>query len=85
VAGVGVCDDEAVRVLVTEGPKRVRELAALGAEFERTDSGEIALTREGGHLHDRIAHAGGDATGREISRALIEALHAVRADPNIEV
>jgi L-aspartate oxidase len=85
VAGVGVCDEEAVRVLVTEGPKRVRELAALGAEFERTDSGEIALTREGGHLRDRIAHAGGDATGREISRALIEALHAVREDPKIEV
>jgi L-aspartate oxidase len=85
VAGVGVCDEEAVRVLVTEGPKRVRELAALGAEFERTDSGEIALTREGGHLRDRIAHAGGDATGREISRALIEALHAVWEDPKIEV
>jgi L-aspartate oxidase len=85
VAGVGICDEEAVRVLVTEGPKRVRELAALGAEFERTDSGEIALTREGGHLHNRIAHAGGDATGREISRALIEALDAVRQDPGIEV
>jgi L-aspartate oxidase len=85
VAGVGICDEDAVRVLVTEGPKRVRELAALGAEFERTDSGEIALTREGGHLTDRIAHAGGDATGREISRALIEALNAVREDPKIEV
>jgi L-aspartate oxidase len=85
VAGVGICDEEAVRVLVTEGPKRVRELAAMGTEFERTDSGEIALTREGGHLKDRIAHAGGDATGREISRALIEALHAVREDPKIEV
>ena len=85
VAGVGICDEEAVRVLVTEGPKRVRELAAMGAEFERTDSGELALTREGGHLTDRIAHAGGDATGREISRALIEALHSVREDPKIEV
>jgi L-aspartate oxidase len=85
VAGVGICDEEAVRVLVTEGPKRVRELAAMGAEFERTDSGELALTREGGHLKDRIAHAGGDATGREISRALIEALHAVLEDPKIEV
>lgn len=84
-AGVGICDESAVRVLVTEGPKRVRELAELGARFERTDSGEIALTREGGHLRDRIAHAGGDATGREISRALTEALHAVREDPGIEV
>ena len=85
VAGVGVCDVEAVRALVTEGPARVRELVALGAEFDRTPEGEIALTREGGHHRDRIAHAGGDATGREISRALIAALEAVRHDPGIEV
>ena len=85
VAGVGICDEDAVRVLVTEGPQRVRELVALGANFERTAGGEIALTREGGHGRDRIAHAGGDATGREISRALIEALHAVQEDPGIEV
>jgi L-aspartate oxidase len=85
VAGVGICDEDAVRVLVTEGPQRVRELVALGANFERTAEGEIALTREGGHRRDRIAHAGGDATGREISRALIEALHAVQEDPGIEV
>jgi L-aspartate oxidase len=85
VAGVGICDEDAVRVLVTEGPQRVRELIALGANFERTAEGEIALTREGGHGRDRIAHAGGDATGKEISRALIEALHAVQEDPGIEV
>ena len=85
VAGVGICAEDAVRVLVTEGPQRVRELMALGANFERTLEGEIALTREGGHGRDRIAHAGGDATGREISRALIEALHAVQEDPTIEV
>jgi L-aspartate oxidase len=85
VAGVGLCDPEAVRVLVTEGPARVHELVDLGTRFERTASGDIALTREGGHLQDRIAHAGGDATGREISRALLEALDAVRADPAIEV
>jgi L-aspartate oxidase len=85
VAGVGLCDEEAVRVLVTEGPARVHELIALGTRFERTPEGDIALTREGGHLQDRIAHAGGDATGREISRALLEALAAVRTDPRIEV
>jgi L-aspartate oxidase len=85
VAGVGLCDERAVRTLVTEGPRRVRELVSLGAEFERDVHGSIALTREGGHLRDRIAHAGGDATGREISRALIEALEAVRDDPGIEV
>ncbi|HJU97552.1 MAG TPA: L-aspartate oxidase [Jiangellaceae bacterium] len=85
VAGVGLCDEAAVRTLVTEGPQRVRELVALGADFERTAEGEIALAREGGHHRDRIAHAGGDATGREISRALIEALNAVRDDPGIDV
>ena len=85
VAGVGVCDEAAVRVLVTEGPARVHELVALGTQFERTPTGDIALTREGGHLQDRIAHAGGDATGREISRALLQALDAVRTDPGIEV
>ncbi len=84
-AGGGLCDPEAVRVLVTEGPRRIRELVALGAEFERTPTGEFALTREGGHLRDRIAHAGGDATGREISRALIAQLAAVTYDPRIEV
>jgi L-aspartate oxidase len=85
VAGVGLCDETAVRALVTEGPQRVRELVALGAEFERADDGSIALTREGGHRQDRIAHAGGDATGKEISRALIEALRAVEEDPGIQV
>ncbi|WP_298323045.1 L-aspartate oxidase [Haloactinopolyspora sp.] len=85
VAGVGLCDEAAVRTLVTEGPRRVRELAALGAEFERTADGAIALTREGGHGQDRIAHSGGDATGKEISRALLDALHAVREDPAIDV
>lgn len=84
-AGGGLCDEEAVRVLVTEGPARVRELAALGARFDRDRDGEIALTREGGHLADRIAHAGGDATGAEISRALVAALDAVAEDPGIEV
>ncbi|PSL02449.1 L-aspartate oxidase [Haloactinopolyspora alba] len=85
VAGVGLCDETSVRTLVTEGPRRVRELAELGTEFELADDGSIALTREGGHGRDRIAHSGGDATGKEISRALLEALHAVRADPDIEV
>jgi L-aspartate oxidase len=82
VAGVGLCGDEAVRVLVTEGPDAVRRLMALGAELDRGPDGEIALTREGGHLRRRIAHAGGDATGAEISRALVA---AVRADSGIEV
>ncbi len=74
VAGAGLCDPEAVRALVTEGPDAVRRLIALGARFDTDESGDIALTREGGHLRDRIAHAGGDATGAEISRALVAAV-----------
>jgi len=82
VAGAGLCDEDAVAVLVNEGPEAVRELIALGAHFDTDSSGEIALTREGGHLRSRIAHAGGDATGAEVSRALAD---AVRRDPGIEV
>lgn len=85
VAGVGLCDEDAVRALVEEGPARVRELIALGAQFDTDVGGEIKLTREGGHGMDRIAHAGGDATGAEISRALIAQLSAVLDDPGIEV
>jgi L-aspartate oxidase len=85
VAGAGVCDPVAARVLVTEGPQRVRELVALGANFDTDAAGELSLTREGGHHANRIAHAGGDATGAEISRALVAQLEAVRSDPGIEV
>ncbi len=84
-AGAGLCDEAAVRALVTEGPDRVHELVALGARFDTDRAGSIALTREGGHGADRIAHAGGDATGAEISRALVAALEVVRDDPGIEV
>ncbi|MEU4885286.1 MULTISPECIES: L-aspartate oxidase [Streptomyces] len=75
VAGAGLCDETAVRALVTEGPDAVRRLIGSGARFD-TDAGtgEILLTREGGHHRRRIAHAGGDATGAEISRALVEAV-----------
>ncbi|MFH8369075.1 L-aspartate oxidase [Streptomyces sp. NPDC018031] len=75
VAGAGLCDEAAVRLLVTEGPDAVRRLIATGARFDTDeDSGEILLTREGGHHRRRIAHAGGDATGAEISRALVDAV-----------
>ncbi len=85
VAGAGLCDPRAVETLVTEGPRRVRELVARGAVFDTGPDGVISLTREGGHLADRIAHAGGDATGAEISRALVAQIEAVREDPGIEV
>jgi L-aspartate oxidase len=82
VAGAGLCDVDAVAALVTEGPDCVRNLIGLGAHFDLDSSGAIALTREGGHHRDRIAHAGGDATGAEISRALVA---AVALDPGIEL
>ncbi|MBT4948693.1 L-aspartate oxidase [Actinomycetota bacterium] len=81
-AGAGLCNPQAVEVLVTEGPQAVRDLISLGANFDREPSGAISLTREGGHKRDRIAHAGGDATGAEISRALVS---AVLNDPGIEI
>ncbi|MGV9342802.1 L-aspartate oxidase [Streptomyces sp. NPDC003688] len=76
VAGAGLCDAEAVRLLVTEGPGAVRRLISTGARFDTDDAGTIQLTREGGHHRRRIAHAGGDATGAEISRALVDAVRA---------
>ncbi len=84
-AGGGLCDPRAVETLVTEGPRRVRELVARGAVFDTGPDGVLSLTREGGHRADRIAHAGGDATGAEISRALVAQIEAVREDPGIEV
>jgi L-aspartate oxidase len=73
-AGAGICDVDAVRALVTDGPQAVRRLMALGARFDSDAGGVLELTREGGHLRRRIAHAGGDATGAEVSRALLYAL-----------
>src|SRR5512138_3066040 len=75
VAGVGLCDPAAVDVLVREGPTRVRELMRGGAEFDRYPDGSLMLTREGGHHANRIVHAGGDATGAEVQRALHAAVH----------
>ena len=73
-AGAGLCDLDAVRVLVDEGPRRVEELIGLGAEFDRDEVGNLELAREGGHSVARVVHAG-VATGAEIERALV---HAVR-------
>lgn len=81
-AGVGLCDRAAVDVLVTEGPDRLYELMDLGATFDRTPDGQLALTREGGHHARRIAHAGGDATGAEVQRALHA---AILGDPGIDL
>ena len=74
-AGAGLCDEEAVRVLVDEGPGRVHELIALGVEFDREATGLLALAREGGHSRPRVVHAGGAATGAEVERALVAATY----------
>ena len=76
-AGAGLCDDEAVAVLVAAAPGEIRWLASLGARF---DPGPLGL--EGGHSRPRIVHAGGDASGAEVHRALRD---AVLACPRVQV
>ncbi|QDT63405.1 L-aspartate oxidase [Calycomorphotria hydatis] len=79
-AGKGLCDLDVVTSVIEEAPARIRELIAYGAKFDEVD-GEIALTREGGHSHRRIAHALGDATGWEVMRAV---RHEVRSRDSIQ-
>ena len=69
-AGVGLCDELAVRQLVAEAPDAIRYLMTLGAAFDPGDDGTPALTREGGHSANRIVHARGDQSGREVQRTL---------------
>ena len=78
-AGQGLCDLSAVDIVVSEGPARVHELLEWGGDFDR-DGDELHLTREGGHSRRRVAHAHGDATGREFVNTLIR---VVRAQPEI--
>ncbi|MFV1991957.1 MAG: L-aspartate oxidase, partial [Acidimicrobiales bacterium] len=78
-AGAGLCDVEAVRILVEEGPRRVNELIALGASFDRAEDGQFQLAREGGHSLPRVLHAGGAATGLEVERALVRAVGVTAA------
>lgn len=81
IAGAGLCDEKAVRVLVEEGPRYITELIEWGAQFDR-EGGELAFTREAAHSRRRILHAHGDSTGREIVRALIA---AAKKHPNIQL
>src|SRR5665811_2269944 len=78
-AGAGLCDTDAVRVMVDEGPFRVHELIAMGAEFDRQPGGAFELAREGGHSTARVVHAGGAATGAEVERALVDATRRTAA------
>ena len=70
-AGDGLCDPAAVRTLVEEGPDAIQQLIEWGAAFDR-EGGRLAFTREGAHSRNRILHAHGDSTGREIARALYQ-------------
>ena len=81
-AGAGLCDPDAVTSIVADGYQAVAELVSAGARFDEAALGEWALSREGGHSRRRIVHAGGDATGAEVQRALDDAAGAldIRAD-----
>ncbi|MGA3302915.1 MAG: L-aspartate oxidase [Methylovirgula sp.] len=82
VAGDGLCDRAAVERIVRAGPAAIDDLVHLGVNFDRNADGSFRLGLEAAHSRKRIVHAGGDATGREIIRALTE---AVRATPSITV
>lgn len=76
VAGAGLSDETAVRVLVDEGPARIRELIALGVAFDRGSDGEFVKGLEAAHSYPRILHSGGDATGTAIEKALVARLRS---------
>jgi L-aspartate oxidase len=81
-AGAALADEEAVRVLVYEGPARVRELQVAGAEFDLTPNGALKLGREAAHSRRRIVHSHGDRTGAEVARTLVE---RVKESPRTKV
>jgi L-aspartate oxidase len=76
-AGDGLCNPAAATVLVQEGPQRIEELIGWGVEFDRAGS-KLAFTREGAHSRNRVLHAQGDSTGREIARTLWEKARALK-------
>lgn len=81
IAGDSICDEEVVRMVITESTDRINELIAWGAKFDRTETGAYDLAKEGGHSEHRILHHK-DNTGFEIERALLAAVHQ---HPNIEI
>jgi len=81
VAGGSLCDNDVVEMVVRDAPKRVAELMSWGTQFDSHD-GSLILGREGGHSHQRIIHALGDATGKEIMRAMMQ---RTRSMANIEI
>ncbi len=81
IAGDGLCNEKIVEIVVKEGPERVSELIEWGARFDKAPDGELSLGKEGGHSEFRVIHHK-DVTGREIERALLD---AVRRKSNIEL
>ena len=81
-AGAGLCNPNAVNILCTEGPARIRDLIRLGVPFDQTPSGDLARGLEAAHSKARILHAGGDATGLSVETTLVR---AVRNTPRITV
>jgi L-aspartate oxidase len=81
IAGDGLCNEEVVKIVVKEGPERVREIIEWGARFDKDSDGDYSLGKEGGHSEFRILHYK-DVTGKEMERALIE---AVKQKPNIKM
>ncbi|VAX38265.1 L-aspartate oxidase [hydrothermal vent metagenome] len=79
--GAGLCDETIVDLVIKDAPERILELVSYGANFDQKE-GEIALTKEGGHSYSRVAHALGDATGKEIMRAMGE---QVRSRSNTQI
>ena len=73
IAGDGLCNEHIVEIVVKEGPERIQEIIDYGAQFDKTESGEYALGREGGHSEFRILHHK-DITGQEMERALLSQL-----------
>ncbi len=71
-AGAGLCDERVVELICEQGPARIREIIDWGMNFDRNDQGQLSIGREGGHNASRVYHAGGDATGVELQRTLIE-------------
>jgi L-aspartate oxidase len=81
IAGDGLCNEHIVEIVVKEGPERIKEIIAYGAEFDKDEKGKYSLGKEGGHSENRILHHK-DVTGREMERALLEELQSIK---NIEL
>ncbi|WP_396170310.1 L-aspartate oxidase [Flavobacterium sp.] len=74
ICGDGLCDEEVVRMVITEGPKRLKELIEWGAKFDKNTAGTLNLGKEGGHSENRVVHHK-DQTGQEIQRAISHQVH----------